>query len=178
MGESLTTATECRSGGVFEYQTPDQSSNIISTIRTHCQSSQNISVESLCCHLDCSHQRSWLPVPNNKSEKVCVSRMNETTCVEHIVNTDDEDNGGDGDEGEEDDSDGEATQQGSSHLGDEKEGELHRLPRLKIPGSLEHPLSPEDLRNLQVQDETATCGKICQVRMAKHGAVETTIFNP
>ena len=138
--------------GIFTGTTSGQGS-LVSHVRSHCASQTSINIESLDCGVLCTHQTGWLPTAQNNNERVCVSRKDEVHCVEQL-DDDDEDNYTK--TTTEDDEDHGRQGTGSSHSrGNEKEGErLHRPPRLKIPGSLEHPLSPDDIRNLQLQDET------------------------
>ena len=144
-GESLV-SSEQHVEGVLECDT-DQSPNTVSRVRTHrtLPTPQTSSVESLTCGLHCAHQTSWLPRAQNVSERVCLSRRNEASCVEAFTCTDDEQ--------DETNSDTAVSDGETSHDPHEKEGEvkMHRLPRLKIPGSLEHPLSPDEIKTLQSQ---------------------------
>ena len=38
--------------------------------------------DHLACPHDCGHQRGWLPLPQGRSERVCVTRRGESNCVE------------------------------------------------------------------------------------------------
>ena len=131
----------------------------LSTIRCHSSTYSNTceaeAVESLHCASTCYHQTAWLPICNNKSERICISRKNEEQCVAGIQGAEDSDGTEDTQEDAEEDSDflNQGSQVRPEKKGEQDQGEkLHRLPRLKIPGSLEYPLSPEEIRSLQQQD--------------------------